>query len=134
MGELVHFLRLFDSLLSCEIGIWIFEISRPTPPNAAAPVPFWARRRRLTENGPACITDPRIRTILSKKRDFSPGVNTTYYANIKIIFTEIPKAGSSNWVEALLIANGDITSNLTIIDRREVLYIAISSIITNNPQ
>ena len=29
---------------------------RRTPPNAAAPVPFWAHRRRLTENGPACIT------------------------------------------------------------------------------
>ena len=56
MGGLFHFLRLFESLLSCEIGILIFEISRPTPPNAAAPVPFWARRRWFTENGPACIT------------------------------------------------------------------------------
>ena len=44
------------SLLSFEIGIRILEISRPTPPNAAAPVPFWARRLRLTDNRPACIT------------------------------------------------------------------------------
>ena len=46
---------------------------------------------------------------------------TTYYENIKVIFTKIAKAGSSNWVEALLIANGDITSNLTLSERSKEL-------------
>ena len=46
---------------------------------------------------------------------------TTYYENIKVIFTKIAKAGSSNWVEALLVANGDITSNLTLSERSKEL-------------
>ena len=38
---------------------------------------------------------------------------TTYYDQIKVIFTEIPKVGSSNWVDALRKANGDIPINQT---------------------
>ena len=44
---------------------------------------------------------------------------TTYYENIKVIFTEIPKGGSSNWKEALLKANGDITINLAFSKSRK---------------
>ena len=34
--------------------------------------------------------------------------HTCYYENIKVIFTAINKVGSSNWLEALWKANGDI--------------------------
>ena len=34
--------------------------------------------------------------------------HTSYYENIKVIFTAINKVGSSNWLEALWKANGDI--------------------------
>ena len=40
-------------------------------------------------------------------------IRTSYYENIKVIFTDIPKAGSSNWLEALWKANGDIAINQT---------------------
>ena len=41
-----------------------------------------------------------------------------YYENIKVIFTEIPKVGSSNWLDALWKANGDIPINQTTHGRR----------------
>ena len=50
--------------------------------------------------------------------------HTSYYENIKVIFTEIPKAGSSNWLQALWKANGDIPMNQTHvrINRRNFAY------------
>ena len=46
---------------------------------------------------------------------------TAYYENIKVIFTKIPKGGSSNWQEALLKANGDITMNLTFLESKKIV-------------
>ena len=46
---------------------------------------------------------------------------TAYYENIKVIFTKIPKGGSSNWNEALSIANGDISMNLTFLESKKIL-------------
>ena len=37
-----------------------------------------------------------------------PNQHTLYFENIKTIFTGIPKVGHSNWMEALLVANGDM--------------------------
>ena len=40
------------------------------------------------------------------------GAKTYYFQNIKTIFTGVPKTGCSNWIEALLRANGDLTRDL----------------------
>ena len=40
------------------------------------------------------------------------GMQTYYFENIKTIFTGIPKTGCSNWIEALLRANGDLKTQL----------------------
>ena len=54
--------------------------------------------------------------------------HTSYYENISVIFTEIPKAGSSNWLEALWKANGDIPMNQTVrINRRNFAYNRLSN-------
>lgn len=42
---------------------------------------------------------------------------TYYFENIRTIYTGIPKTGCSNWLEALLLANGDLKRH---IDRQKV--------------
>ena len=42
----------------------------------------------------------------------SCGYQTYYFPNIATLFTGIPKTGCSNWIEALLRANGDLSQQL----------------------
>ena len=48
------------------------------------------------------------------------GMQTYYFEKIKTIFTGIPKTGCSNWIEALLRANGDLKTQLNPTEVKKV--------------